>query len=302
MPLPIIVLDRSAVLLLGVCAGAAIGLGFAGHAGSGASIVKASVCAIPAKTDTEPPEVAAARLCGSVPQKQLIATLRQGRPVRVAVFGDSYGDGVWSGLQRQLPRASFEVVKYSQPATGFTRYKRLNIETHTAEQIGADPIDIAVVSFGANDVQGIITDEGKYGPMLGDRWKAQIATRIDRFVGLLRRHHAMVYWVGLPRMREAQTDSDMGAINDFYASEMARLDVPFIDTRPLASDKNGQYAAYLPDPKTGERTLVREGDGVHMSMTGYLWITKGLAARIRNYVDATRAIDAAPAAPPQVAQ
>ncbi|WP_245649267.1 SGNH/GDSL hydrolase family protein [Sphingomonas mali] len=232
----------------------------------------------------------------------MISTLRQGRAVRVAVFGDSYGDGVWSGLQRQLPRASFDVVKYSQPATGFTRYKRLNIEAHTAEQIGSEPIDIAVVSFGANDVQGIITDEGKYGPMLGDRWKAQIATRIERFVGLLRRHHAMVYWVGLPRMREAQTDSDMGAINDFYASEMAKLEVPFIDTRPLASDKNGQYAAYLPDPKTGERTLIREGDGIHMSMTGYLWITKGLASRIRDYVDATRAIDTAPASAAEVAR
>jgi hypothetical protein len=295
-------MDRSAVLLLGVCAGAAIGLGFVGHAGSGVSAVKAPVCAIPAKTNAAPPEVSAARLCASAPQKQLIATLRQGRPVRVAVFGDSFGDGVWWGLQRQLPRATFDVVKYSQPATGFTRYKQLNIEAHTAEQIGSEAIDIAVVSFGANDALGIITDDGKYGPMLGDRWKTQIAARLDRFVGLLRRHHAMVYWVGLPRMREAQTDADIGAVNDFYSSEMARLDVPVIDTRPLVSDKKGQYAAYLPAPGTGKSTLLRAGDGIHMSMTGYLWITKGLVTRIHDYVDATRAIDAAPAAAPEIAR
>jgi hypothetical protein len=295
-------MDRSAVLLLGVCAGAAIGLGFVGHAGSGTSAVKAPVCAIPAKTNAAPPEVVAARSCGSVPQKQLIATLRQGRPVRVAVFGDSYGDGVWWALQQQLPRANFDVVKYSQPATGFTHYKRLNIEAHTAEQIGSEAIDIAVVSFGANDALGIVTDDGKYGPMLGDRWKTQIAARLDRFVGLLRRHHAMVYWVGLPRMREAQTDADIGAVNAFYASEMTRLDVPVIDTRPLVSDKNGQYADYLPAPGTGRPTLLRAGDGIHMSMAGYLWITKGLAARIHDYVDATRAIDAAPAAAPEIAR
>ena len=113
---------------------------------------------------------------------------------------------------------------------------------------------------------------------------------------LLRRHKAMVYWVGLPRMREAQTDADIGAINDFYAGEMAKLDVPFIDTRPLVSDKNGQYAAYLPDPKTGAPMLMREGDGIHMSMTGYLWITRGLVDRIRAYVDATRAMGAPAAA------
>jgi uncharacterized protein len=265
-------------------------LSFAGHAGSTAPAIKGAICAA-SNTSKGAPEVAAARLCAAPAQKQLLTTLRKGGPVRIAVFGDSYGDGVWSGLQRQLPRAQYDVVKYSQPATGFTRYKRLNIEAHTVDQIRADPIDIAVISFGANDTQGIIDDQGHYGPMLGDRWKAQIATRLDRFVALLRRHHAMVYWVGLPRMREAQTDADIGAINDFYASEMAKLEVPFIDTRPLAADPKGQYAAYLPDPKTGERTLVREGDGIHMSMTGYLWITKGLAERIRNYVDATRAMD-----------
>jgi hypothetical protein len=266
------------------------------------SAVKAPLCAIPAKTNAAPPEVVAARSCGSVPQKQLIATLRKGRPVRVAVFGDSYGDGVWWALQQQLPRTNFDVVKYSQPATGFTHYKRLNIEAHTAEQIGSESIDIAVVSFGANDALGIVTDDGKYGPMLGDRWKTQIAARLDRFVGLLRRHHAMVYWVGLPRMREAQTDADIGAVNTFYASEMARLDVPVIDTRPLVSDKKGQYADYLPAPGTGKPTLLRAGDGIHMSMVGYLWITKGLATRISDYVDATRAIDAPPAAAPEIAR
>jgi hypothetical protein len=105
----------------------------------------------------------------------------------------------------------------------------------------------------------------------------------------------MVYWVGLPRMRDAGLDSDVGAINDFYAARMTKLGVPFIDTRPMASDANGQYSAYLNDPRTGQRTLVRENDGVHMSMTGWLWITRGLSERIRGYVEATRAMkDARP--------
>ena len=109
----------------------------------------------------------------------------------------------------------------------------------------------ATVSFEPN-VQGIITDEGKYGPMLGDRWKAQIAIRIDRFVGLLRRHHAMVYWVGLPKMRDDHFDADIHAMNLFYTSRMAALDVPYIETFALSVDANGQYAPYLPvDPRNG---------------------------------------------------
>jgi hypothetical protein len=245
--------------------------------------------AVLAAGSATPPEVAGARQCAAPAQQQLRKTLAQGRPVRIAVFGDSYGDGVWSGLQRQLPKQGYEVLKYSEVATGFTRYKRLNLETRASERLGGEPIDIAVISFGANDAQGIITDKGEYAPLMSPKWQAQIGERLDRYVAMLRRHNAMVYWVGLPRMRDGALDRDIGAINDFYAARMAKLEVPFIDTRPVASDGKGQYSAYLNDPKTGKRTLIREGDGIHMSMTGYVWITRSLTERIRNYVEATRA-------------
>ncbi|MGH6615845.1 SGNH/GDSL hydrolase family protein [Sphingomonas sp.] len=300
MSLKKMVLDRSAVLLVGVCAGAAIGFSFIGHSDSAQSTViapPACATAKPVGVDRAP-EVAAALQCAAPAQRQLLGTLKKGGPVRIAVFGDSFGDGVAFGLQQQLTRkAGYDVLKYSQPATGFTRYKRLNLETRAGEQLGGAPIDIAVISFGANDAQGIITDKGDYAALMGPKWQDQIGIRLDRFVALLRRHHAMVYWVGLPRMREAGLDGDVGAINDFYARRMAALGVPFIDTRPVASDAKGQYAAYLDDPATGKRTLVREGDGIHMSMTGYKWITHGLSERIRGYVEATKKIETAGAAP-----
>lgn len=293
MQLTKLVMDRSAVLLLGVSVGAAIGFSFLGGTGPAGSTVIAGSCSPAVHKDAtlRAPEVSGAKQCAAPAQRQLISTLRAQRAIRVAVFGDSYGDGVWSGLQRQLkPADGYEVIKYSQPASGFTRYRTLNLEAHAAEQLGDAKVDVAVISFGANDVQGIVTDEGKHAPLMGDLWKAQIGKRIERYVTLLRQHNALVYWVGLPRMRDAAFDAQVGAINDFYASEMAKLDVPFLDSRQVVSDAQGGYAAYLPDPKTGERTLVRAGDGIHMSMPGYLWITRGLAGRIRDYVDATRTI------------
>lgn len=288
MHLPVLLLDRAAVLLLGVGAGSAIGFSFVDHPGSVATALPAY--ALPA----DKPAPAAARQCATpVPaSQQLLATLKKGAPVRVAVFGDSFGDGVAFGLQQQLTKkAGFEVLKFSQPATGFTRYKRLNLETKASEQLGPDPVDIAVISFGANDAQGIITDKGEYAALMSAKWRDQIGVRLDRFVALMRAHHAMVYWVGLPRMRDAGLDGDVGAINQFYAQRMAALGVPFIDTRPIASDAKGQYAAYLDDPATGQRTLLRAGDGIHMSMTGYKWITRGLSDRIRAYVEAARKSD-----------
>lgn len=275
MRFPVLLVDRTAVLLLGVAAGAAIGFSFVERPGSAA--------ALPAPLPTEP-------VAAVVPaQPQLQRTLRNGGPVRVAVFGDSFGEGVAWGLQQQLTRkAGYEVVEFAEPAAGFTRYRRVNLETQAGEQLGADPLDIAVISFGANDAQGIITDKGEYAPLMGDKWRAQIGARLDGFVALMRAHHATVYWVGLPRMRDAGLDSDTGAINRFYAERMAALGVPFIDTRLITSDAQGEYAAHLDDPATGRRTQVRAGDGIHMSMTGYKWITRDLSERIRRSVEDAR--------------
>jgi hypothetical protein len=293
---PSLILDRAAVLLLGTAVGAAIG--WALHVGTGAS-----AAAVPAHRPAPYRSLAvpvtaedALMRRYALPFQQLVKTVAAGNRIRVGVFGDSFGDGVWSGLAHQLPaKAGFDVVKYSQPATGFTRYKSLDLETHAAEQLGEAPLDIAIISFGANDTQGIITPQGKYAKFMGPLWQQEVGGRIDRYVGLMRRHHAMVYWVGLPRMGKESLDADVTAINDFYAERVAKLGVPFIDTRPIASDAHGNFATWLNDPKSGKRTLIRAADGVHMSMTGYVWITRGLAGRIRNYADAARTVAGAPA-------
>jgi hypothetical protein len=279
MRLSLLLVDRTTVLLLGVAAGSAIGFSFVERSASTASPAAMPVSALaPQNASLPAPEL-----------KQLQRTLKNGRPVRIAVFGDSFGEGVAWGLQQQLPRkAGYDVIEFAQPATGFTRYRRLNLETQAGEQLGSDAVDIAVISIGANDAQGIVTDSGEYAPLMSDKWRDQIGTRLDRFVALMREHHATVYWVGLPRMRDEALDTDVGAVNQFYAQRAAALGVSFIDTRPIASDAEGQYAAHLNDPATGQRTLVRAGDGIHMSMTGYKWITRDLSQRIRQSVENAR--------------
>jgi hypothetical protein len=278
MRFPVLLLDRTAILLLGVAAGSAIGFSFVDRPGAVAAAAVVPPAAAPADN-----------IAAAAPAPQLLQTVKQGGPVRIAVFGDSFGEGVAWALQQQLPRkAGYDVLEFAQPSAGFTRYRRLNLETQAGEQLGPDAVDIAVLSFGANDAQGIITDEGEYAPLMSAKWRDQIGTRLDRFVALMRAHHATVYWVGLPRMRDAALDSDVGAINQFYAERMAANGVPFIDTRPISSDTRGEYARHLNDPTTGERTLVRAGDGIHMSMTGYKWITRDLSERIQLSVDAAR--------------
>ncbi|MFC0307751.1 DUF459 domain-containing protein [Sphingomonas sp. C8-2] len=308
--------DRTAVLFLGVAAGAAIGYAFGVRQQVEAPVAAPSELAAvgpegvaPGATPATVPDGKPAPVVpGQLPQPPVVAETRPiqpgivnaiaaGRPVRVGVFGDSFGDGIWSALYNQLSRkAGYQVIKYSQQATGFTRYKTLNLEQHDRARLADAPVDIAVISFGANDMMGV-ADGGHVYALLTPNWKAAIARRVTSYVAMLRSQGAIVYWVGLPKMREAAYDADVVRMNAFYRDLMGKLGVAFIETAPYSVDAEGRYAAYLPDPATGKPQLMRANDGIHMSMNGYIRITRGLAGRIRSYVDKARG-QAGEGAPP----
>lgn len=305
----VLLLDRTAVLFLGIAAGVAIGLAFGRGGSDRAAVVlapAAPVRSVPAGVAPPPPAgpVVAPPAAGVAvrppdalpPIDPLTATPIAGQPIRVGVFGDSFGDGIWSALYRLLPaRDGYQVVKYSQPSTGFTRYRRLNLEENDEARIAAAPIDIAVIAFGANDAQGVC-GEGKCGALMSAWWQHVIGDRVASYVAMLRRHGATVYWIGLPAMRDAAFDGDAVAMNAFYTGRMAALGVPFIDIRGLTIDGQGRYEDYY-DDGGGGRKLLRANDGIHMSMNGYLHIAKGLAGRIRASITAAQpsAPDASPA-------
>lgn len=285
--------DRTVVLFLGVGVGTAMGYAFAGDIRdriAGEPVAPpVQVAAKPVKAQPQVAAEPAAIECAIPFQPRLIDTIAKGGKVRVGVFGDSFGDGVWAALYHQLPsRDQYEVIKFSQQSTGFTRYASLNLEDHVAEQLAGQPVDIAVISFGANDTQGVM-HQGKFAPLLSPAWKEEIGARIDRYVGLLRKQGAIVYWVGLPIMKKPSFDADISGMNAFFADRMKRIDVPFIDTRPMSTDALGGYAAYLPDPGNEAPRLIRANDGIHMSMHGYQRLTGGLAERIKRYIGEARA-------------
>jgi hypothetical protein len=219
---------------------------------------------------------------------RLASAAAEGRKVHVGIFGDSFGDGIHAGLYKQLPAdENFEVHKFSHPATGFTRYRTTNLLDDTRRRIDQQPLDIAVLTFGANDMQGIFLD-GEGAEFMGDRWKQIVSERVGAVVGLLRERGAAVYWVGLPRMRDPAYDRDVQAMNAFYTERMKALNVPFIDTLAPTVDASGAYAPYLMDSLKGEKIMARTNDGIHMTIPGYYILTRGLADRIRRSVQEAR--------------
>lgn len=285
----LLLIDRTVVLFCGVAAGIAIGLAFAPQLEGWAADAPPPPVAVamPAqKLDAQglPQAVAPA---ADVPPG-LARAVAEKRPFRIGVLGDSFGDGLWTALYNQLPRReAFHVLRYAEQATGFTRYRQSNLEDKLASYLAEGPVDVAVISFGANDNQGIFVD-GKVAPLLSPRWRAEIGARITRYVKALQAQGATVVWVGLPLMRDPKFDAQMQGLNAFHAGLMGELGVPFIDTRAAAADASGHYASHLPG-KDGVPWLVRAGDGVHMSMKGYRLLTNGLAGRLRAWGEAARA-------------
>jgi hypothetical protein len=175
------------------------------------------------------------------------------------------------------------VIQYAKESTGFTRYASLNLEDKARGDVASQPVDIAVIDFGANDTQGIY-DGAKAYPLLSDSWKQAYGARMDRYVKLLRDQGAMVYWVGLPKMRKPDYDRQIEDMEAFYNQRMTALGVPYFDVETLSEDPSGAFNIYLPDGPAQKPRLMRANDGIHMSFAGYERIAGPVAARIEAYV------------------
>lgn len=239
---------------------------------------KAAASAPPAPAPVVAPVATAAAVPVAARVTPLNARLAQG-PLRIGVFGDSMADGLYAGLYRDLrDQPNVTVTKFSQVSTGLSRYDYVNVQARTRSQLDEQPVDVAVMLFGTNDAQGIDTGSAVY--MFGtDGWKAAYGHRIDDLVALLRSRDVAVYWVGLPRMKRESFDGRMMLINGVVEARMRALGVPYIETTDLTSNAEGGYEAYLPTD-SGRRVLMRAGDGIHMSMAGYLRMSAPVAARL----------------------
>jgi hypothetical protein len=205
----------------------------------------------------------------------------QGRAMTIGVFGDSLADGLWQGLYRHLRKAdAMEVVRFSKPSTGLTRYDYIDVQAQTESQLAERHVDIAVVLFGTNDEQGILEDGKVYG-FGTPAWRAAYGARIDALVALFRGQGAAVYWVGLPKMEGAVFDTKAGVLNDLLRERSVALGVPFIATVPATVDEHGGYDAYLATPGQAHRQLMRARDGIHMTPAGYFRMAAPVAERIR---------------------
>ncbi len=287
--------DRIIVLFMGAFVGAAIALAFVGGGQIRPGVPPAA--ATPAVSAAAPPALE----CATPFAPRLLGRLARARTITVGVFGDSFGDGVGAALRALLANENVMVLDESRVGSGFTRYQSLDLERDAVARLNVQPVDIAVIVIGANDIQGTFDDAGRHAyDLLTPGWKAVYGARVDRFVKRLRDQGALVYWIGLPTMRQPAYDRDIAALDTFLAARMALLGVPFIPTRPLTVDAEGRFNLYLSDGGGVSPVRMRANDGIHMTFAGYERLARPVADRIRAYLiraaDQARAEGAAPGA------
>jgi hypothetical protein len=281
-------LDRTLVLFIGIAVGAVVGISF--FTGGEPSPGTQATAPVQTTAAPAPNSVGAAQgRATDAPAARLASAIAEDRKIHIGVFGDSFGDGVWAGLYNILRGDDgFEVHQFSERSTGFTRYRSLNLLDDIRAKLDRQPLDIAIVSFGANDTQGIFLD-GHGNTFMSEGWQRIVTERVTAVVSLLRERGVQVYWVGLPKMREAAFDADMGRMNAFYTARMQALNVPYFETATLSADASGHYAPYLVDPRTHARVNARTNDGIHMTIPGYIIVMRPLTERIRRSVALARA-------------
>lgn len=183
------------------------------------------------------------------------------------VIGDGLATGLASGLDEAFAHdGTLKIINSTKPTAGLARPDRSDWGADIDELAKAQPIHIAVVMMGTNDVRNIKTEKGvaRWGE---EAWRTAYAEEIDKLIKALKDKSVAIYWVGLPVMANAKTNEAMALINDIVRERTYIGGVKFVDTWNGFTDQLGAFSAYGPD-LTGQSKRLREPDGMSFTASG----------------------------------
>ncbi|MEQ8843199.1 MAG: DUF459 domain-containing protein [Acidimicrobiales bacterium] len=168
--------------------------------------------------------------------------------------------------------------------SGLTRPDYFDWPAHLAGVIDELDPEIMVVTFGANDSQGIVTPAGDVFQIDDeDGWDAEYRRRVAEVMDLMTARGGRVYWVGQPPMRDAGFAARMAHLNGIYAEEAAENPlVTFIDATPVLGDAAGRFQDIV--QIDGEVLDLRQEDGIHLGLDGADLLADAVLDRLRQDV------------------
>lgn len=221
-----------------------------------------AVFELPAVVEAPPP-----------PQEVGLRTPTKEEPLRLWVGGDSMSKILGEAIVRQAEESGyFDPEQDSQLSSGLVRPDFFDWPGKFDDLANEDePNEVFIVIFGANDDQGIKTQDGKvYQPEGADwpGWEREYRRRVAGTMDVLKADRRLVVWVGQPVMRDDDLAEAMERLNAIYRAEAEKRPwVRYFDMWDLFQNEDGDYDSRIRDDD-GEVKEMRHPDGVHLVREG----------------------------------
>lgn len=211
-------------------------------------------------------------------RRAIAPLLKSAKPLRIGVVGDSLAGDLARGLHKLVGgRHRHTVVKFTKPATGLMRDDVYDWAGALRGFLGKTKLDVVAVIIGGNDRQSIWKDGDRLD--LGSAaWRAEYERRIARFMDVLAKSGARIYWVGLPVVRSDRMSRDYRGINAVQRAQARRHGFAYVSLWEAFADARGDYTSFGRNIDGVKRRL-RKKDGMHFTIDGELLLAH-LVARV----------------------
>jgi hypothetical protein len=211
--------------------------------------------------------------------------------LRVAIVGDSLSQGLGPAIAELFDPDVSRVLPLGRQSTGLARVDYFNWQTAMRQIEEEFRPDLVFVMLGSNDNQAQVSREGDSVPVGSVAWVESYRERADAFLRTATSAGTRVVWVGIPVVREHRRWDFYRRVNQVF-HDVAREDpfATYLDSWELFEGRDGDYAAFLRN-EHGAMQLMRAGDGIHLTPTGYAFLARHAVRRAAEAFDlAQRAV------------
>jgi lysophospholipase L1-like esterase len=188
--------------------------------------------------------------------------------LRLLATGDSMIQIIDGFLARGLQAEAVEVQSDARISTGISKPFMLNWPIHARSQARRLRPNVTVVFLGANDGFPLPTRSGRRVACCGRSWVRAYARRASAMMSSYARHGAgTVYWATLPAPRSASFRRVFRAVNAALR-DAARRHPGEVHLVALARRFTPGYKFRQSIRWNGRYVSVRQGDGVHLNVSG----------------------------------
>ncbi len=190
---------------------------------------------------------------------------------RIMLLGGSQiAGGLGLYLGNRLEDLGYSVHRKAKSSSGLARPDFFDWPGEAARQYEEFRPHATVCLFGGNDGQGLHMGkkaDPKWIRWHEDGWTEEYGRRVDAFADAVSPEGELVAWLGMPMVRPTKLRSRVQHMNEIFEAKMATHDNRhYIETWSALADAKGGYTDHL--MIDGKRTLIRGGDGVHLTVKG----------------------------------